>query len=175
MAFTDRPVRDSVILTAAQLIEQWPALFTDSPPNAVLVEHNPSGNTDSVVLTLTNPRLTTPATASATSADTATLTFDAALITTEHPSNLKRLTRGIHKTPPATFTNASLFIDDVASNPWAPNATFECTVGTGTSDRASGSGPSVYTQAVTLPEQQGVVDMFQQECQQMAGTFSRVS
>jgi len=174
MAFTDRPVRDSVILPATQLIEQWPALFADSPPNAVLVEHNPRGNTDSVVLTLSNPRLTTPATASATSADTATLTFDATLITTEHPSNLKRLTRGLHKTPPAAFANASLFIDDV-TNPWAPNATFECTVGTGTSDREPGSGPSVYTQAVTLPEQQGVVDMFQQECQQMAGTFSRVS
>ena len=124
MAFTDRPVRDSVILSAAQLIEQWPTLFADSPPNAVLVEHNPSGNTDSVVLTLTNPRLTTPAsaaagaapaTAGATSAATPTLTFDATFIATEHPSNLQRLTRGFHKTPPATFANASLFIDEVAS------------------------------------------------------------
>ena len=131
MAFTDRPVRDSVILSAAQLIEEWPALFADSPPNAVLVEHNPSGNTDSVVLTLSNPRLTTPASAAAgaapatasattaaataTSAATPTLTFDATLVATEHPSNLKRLTRGFHKTPPATFANASLFIDEVAS------------------------------------------------------------
>ena len=117
MAFTDRPARDSLILPATQLIEQWPALFADSPPNAVLVEHNPSGNTDSVVLTLTNPRLTTPASATSTSADTATLTFDATLITTEHPANLKRLTRGIHKTPTATFANASLFIDDVQFTP----------------------------------------------------------
>ena len=113
MAFTDRPIRDAVIVPAGELIVNWPTLFADSPPNAVLVEHNPSGNTDSVVLTLTNPRLTTPATASATSADTATLTFDAALITTEHPANLKRLARGLHKTPPAAFANASLFIDDV--------------------------------------------------------------
>jgi hypothetical protein len=126
MAFTDRPARDSLILSAAQLIEQWPALFADSPPNAVLVEHNPSGNTDSVVLTLSNPRLTTPAPAAATSssaaatatsaAATATLTFDTALITTEHPANSKRLTRGLHKTPPAAFANASLFIDEVT--PW---------------------------------------------------------
>jgi hypothetical protein len=63
-----------------------------------------------VVLTLSNPRLTTAANA------TATLTFDATLITDEHPDNLKRLTSGIHKTPPAAFANASLFIDDVSSN-----------------------------------------------------------
>ena len=112
MAFTDRPIRDAVIVPAGELIVNWPNLFADSPPNAVLVEHNPKGNTDSVVLTLTNPRLTVPSVASSTSADTATLMFDAALITTEHPANLKRLTRGIHKTPTAAFANASLFIDD---------------------------------------------------------------
>jgi len=128
MAFTDRPVRDSVIVPATDLITAWPGLFVDSPPNAVLVEHNAKGNTDSVVLTLTNPRLATPAAANSTSADTATLTFDAKLITTEHPSNLKRLTRGIHKTPPATFANASLFIDDVdvmTVSPTGPIATWQ--------------------------------------------------
>ncbi len=38
MAFTDRPVRDSVIVPATDLIAAWPGLFADSPPNAVLVE-----------------------------------------------------------------------------------------------------------------------------------------
>ena len=145
MAFTDRPVRDSVILSAAQLIEQWPALFADSPPNAVLVEHNPSGNTDSVVLTLTNPRLTTPATASATSADTATLTFDAALITAEHPANLKRLTRGIHKTAPTAFANASLFIDDVGDTA----ITVKCAILEG--ETFADVGFDTYEQTFNLP------------------------
>ena len=114
MAFTDRPERDSVILPAAELIKQWPTLFKSSPPNAVLVEHTSSGDTDSVVLTLTNPRLTTPA---GTKPAKPTLIFDATLIAAEHPANLKRLTHGIHKTTPDTFANASLFIDDVA---WVP-------------------------------------------------------
>ncbi len=130
MAFTDRPVRDSVIMPATDFITAWPTYFASSPPNAVLVEHNAKGNTDSVVLTLTNPRLATPAAANSTSADTATLTFDAKLITTEHPSNLKRLTRGIHKTPSTNFTNASLFIDDVMtdSQDLSYSQTWECII-----------------------------------------------
>lgn len=169
MAFTDRPVRDSSIVSARQFIEQWPTLFADTPPNAVLVQHDVEGNADSVVLTITNPRLEN----STDPSDAGTLTFDASIISAEHPANLKRLTRGIHENPPSNFAIVSLFIDD-AANPWAPNATFECAVGTGTPDSQGLGGPSVYTQAVTLPDQQGVVDMFQQECQQMAGTFSRV-
>lgn len=170
MAFTDRPARDSAVVSTRQFIEEWPSLFADSPPNAVLVQHDVEGNTDSVVLTITNPRLTD----SADPLDVGTLTFDATIISAEHPANLKRLTRGIHTIPPANFAAVSLFIDDVA-NPWAPNATFECVVGTGTPDAQGLGGPSVYTQSVTLPDQQGVVDMFQQECEQMAGTFSRIS
>jgi len=124
MAFTDRPARDSQILPTAGLIEVWPTLFADSPPNAVLVEHNASGNTDSVVLTLTNPKLTSSA-----------LTFNAVVITDEHPANLKRLTRGIHKTAPATFANATLFIDEIAQqNPgtaelFCPSLTISPTAG----------------------------------------------
>jgi hypothetical protein len=42
---------------------------------------------------------------------------------------LKRLTRGIHKTPPAAFANASLFIDDVPGAVCLPGQTVECVRG----------------------------------------------
>jgi len=146
MAFTDRPVRDSSIMPAAELIEQWPTLFASAPPNAVLVEHNPSGNTNSVVLTLSNPRLTTAANADAT------LTFDATLIPDEHPANLERLTSGIHKTPPAAFANASLFIDDVSSN----LVTYLC---------VSPDGRNVLDGVFFLPYQQSELNDFINQCQ----------
>lgn len=115
LAFTDRPARDSAIVPASALVDAWPTLFASSPPNAVLVEHEATGDANSVVMTLTNPRLTTFETAGSASADMATLTFDAVVMSSEFPENLKRLTRGIHEVPLSTFANASLFIDDVTA------------------------------------------------------------
>lgn len=114
MAFTDRPDRDSAIMSTASLVHGWRSLFATSPPNAVLVEHNAQGGADSVVLTLTNPRLTAPSTETFPNFATATLTFDASLMLAEHPEGLTRLTRGVKGSPPETFAKASLFIDDVS-------------------------------------------------------------
>lgn len=115
MAFTDRPVRDSAIVATTALVDAWPTLFATSPPNAVLVEHNAQGDADSVVMTLTNPRLITSETAGSAGDDQTTLSFDAAVMSAEYPDNLTRLTRGVHEVPLSTFANASLFIDDVTA------------------------------------------------------------
>lgn len=102
IAFTDRPDRDSAIIDTAALVEAWPTMFADSAPNAVLVEHQPIGEANSVVLTLQNPSLSGT-----------TLTFDALVLTEEVPSNVENHAGLIHHTPPANFQEASLFIDDV--------------------------------------------------------------
>lgn len=115
MAFTDRPVRDSAIVDTSALVDAWPTLFATSPPNAVLVEHHAEGEADSVIMTLTNPRLTSFGTPGSASEDLATLSFDAAVMSAEVPENLTRLTRGVHDVPVSTFANASLFIDDVTA------------------------------------------------------------
>ena len=110
IAFTDRPVRDSQIMDAADLVRNWPGYFADSPPNAVLVEHSPSGVSDSVVLTISQPQLITSPDGASSS-----VTFRGDLITDEHPEALKRIAGTLHTTPPATFNDASLFIDDITS------------------------------------------------------------
>ena len=102
IAFTDRPDRDSEIIDTAALVEAWPTMFADSAPNAVLVEHQPTGEANSVVLTLENPQLSG-----------STLTFDALVLAEEVPSSVENHAGPIHLTPPATFEAASLFIDDV--------------------------------------------------------------
>ena len=53
--FSDRPDRLVEIIDTARLVHHWPELFADSAPNAVLVEHEPSGETDSLVVVLTDP------------------------------------------------------------------------------------------------------------------------
>jgi hypothetical protein len=102
-AFTDRPDRDTAIVPASKLVEAWPALFAESAPNAVLVEHDPGGETDSFVLELSDP-----------TADGSTMTYRARVVIGEdHSEELPGLTSTPSESPPATFSTVSLFIDDV--------------------------------------------------------------
>lgn len=101
--FTDRPDRDTVVISVETLVEAWPTLFADSAPNAVLVEHDPAGDTDSFVLELSDPAF-----------DGTTLTFAAKVVHGEdHSSQLPGLTATPYTTPPETFSTVSLFIDNV--------------------------------------------------------------
>lgn len=112
MAFTDRPDRQTAILTAQDLVDAWPSMFADSAPNAVLVEHAPTGDTDSLVVVLSDPRL-----------DGSTMTYTAEILADEnHPSSVKGMVGAPHAVPPATFADASLFIDDVSPPSWATPA-----------------------------------------------------
>lgn len=99
-AFTDRPDRDAGLLPLERAVQSWPQVFADAAPNAVLIEHTPTGDSDSFVVVLTNPTLV-----SATS-----LAFDAALVPSDvEPTGVNNL----YPVPPRAFRAASLFIDDV--------------------------------------------------------------
>lgn len=111
VAFTDRPMRDVDILDVSELVRSWPELFAGSAPNAVLVEHNPLGEADSVVLTLGEPSLTTNPRDGLTS-----LIFQATVLRDELPESLVALSGGVHSTLPSRFDQVSLFIDDAASD-----------------------------------------------------------
>jgi len=102
IGFTDRPNRDSAIIATKDFVEAWPNLFADSAPNAVLVEHQPDGAANSIVLTLETPTLAE-----------STLTFEAVLLTEEVPQSVAEHAGTLHPRPPETFEVASLFIDDV--------------------------------------------------------------
>lgn len=102
IGFTDRPDRDSSIIATKDFVEAWPSLFADSAPNAVLVEHQPDGAANSIVLTLETPTLAE-----------STLTFEAVLLTEEVPQSVAEHAGTLHPRPPETFEAASLFIDDV--------------------------------------------------------------
>lgn len=105
-AFTDRPDRDASIISNEQFVQEWPSMFEASDPNAVLVEHEPSGKSDSFVLTLSEPKL-----------DAGTLTFTAEIVDAEdHSDQIAGLTASPHSEPPASFTIVSLFIDDVTGS-----------------------------------------------------------
>jgi len=127
MAFTDRPARDTQIARTQSLVNSWATIFAEDPPNAVLVEHDPQGEANSVVLTLRNPQLISPT--GGTNGDT--LTFDAVLITSENPSPFTKLAAGVHKNAPSQFSGVSLFIDN-AENPFnttdGPGANCRCTI-----------------------------------------------
>ena len=158
IAFTDRPYRDSAIVSASDLVRDWADLFAAAAPNAVLIEHSPTGQDDSVVITVSNPQL-----------DGTTLRFDAELIADEASPNLQRLAGKIHASPPTTFARASLFIDDV--NDWWPanNATFICEY-----PESGGVGRDPVKQSFSLPDQQPAVDEFRQDCADQLGFFSQV-
>jgi len=55
--FTDRPVRDSGVMSTADLVERWApgSQFAAVPPNVALVLHDSSGSTDTVVGVMTDP------------------------------------------------------------------------------------------------------------------------
>lgn len=102
-AFTDRPDRDAAVVPADRFVQQWPSMFEDSAPNAVLVEHEPSGESDSFVVTLFDPVL-----------DESTLSFTAEIVDGEdHSDQIPGLTATPHSEPPASFSTVSLFIDSV--------------------------------------------------------------
>lgn len=104
-AFTDRPDRDTAIIPVDLLVSSWDQVFADSPPNAVLVEHDPIGDTDSFVVTLSNPNL-----------DGTTLSFTATIVEgKDHSAQIPGLTPAPYAEPPAEFDGVSLFIDDVAA------------------------------------------------------------
>lgn len=102
-AFTDRPVRDARIETVEWLVESWSALFSEDPPNAVLVEHDTAGAAQSVVLTLL-----------AVERVSDELRFTVTVIEPEAGSDVDSIAGVRHDDPVRLFQAVSLFIDDVA-------------------------------------------------------------
>jgi hypothetical protein len=102
-AFTDRPDRDTAVIPASALYDSWSDLFADSPPNAVMIEHDPIGGSDSWVVELIDPVL-----------EGSTVTFTAIVLGEEdHSPSARRHVQELYASPPATFGDVSLFIDDV--------------------------------------------------------------
>lgn len=104
--FSDRPDRLVEVIDTADLVKQWDTLFATSSPNAVLVEHEPDGSTDSLVVVLQKPHF-----------DYAEdeLTYEAQILADEfHPERLKKLANA-HMEPPVTMRAISLFIDSVVT------------------------------------------------------------
>jgi hypothetical protein len=102
--FADRPDRLTEVIDTATITEQWDEMFADSAPNAVLVEHQPDGATDSLVVVLRRPVLDTVA---------GTLSYDIEVLADEqHPDSIDGLVGDLHDDPPAKFGAVSLFIDN---------------------------------------------------------------
>jgi hypothetical protein len=99
LGFTDRPLRDAQAGTVERLVEAWPAMFGDSNPNGVVVAHNASGDTNSTVVELIDPKL-----------DGSTMTYTVRVLTNE----------GGPAEPGVTynFEQVSVFIDDVQVTSW---------------------------------------------------------
>jgi hypothetical protein len=101
IGFTERPDRDTVFLTPRQLVQTWDDMFADSAPNAVLAEHKPTGETNSVVMVLGKPTLQDDS-----------ISYEVEILLDEQrPANLKRVGDNSHRQPPETFDGATLFID----------------------------------------------------------------
>ena len=101
--FSDRPDRVAEIIDTAALTDAWEATFGDDPPNAVLVEHRPDGETDSLVLVLRRPVF---------DATARTLTYEVEILADEeHPESIEGLAGEVHQVPPTEFEAVSLFID----------------------------------------------------------------
>jgi hypothetical protein len=127
--FSDRPDRLVEIIDTARLVHKWEELFADSAPNAVLTEHEASGETDSLVVVLTNPVYDAAA---------GTLSYDAQLLADElHPERLVALADKQMR-PPETMRGISLFIDSVQD---------------------ANSGLAVDPTAITGPGAQGLLDL----------------
>lgn len=104
--FSDRPDRLVEVIDTKDLVDSWGEVFATSAPNAVLVEHEPDGTTDSLVLVLEQPVLDVKA---------KTIVYEAELLADEmHPERLKKLVDA-HLEPPSEFYAVSLFIDSVAT------------------------------------------------------------
>lgn len=102
--FSDRPDRLVEIIDTGHLVDRWEELFADSAPNAVLVEHEPDGATDSVVVVLTDPEYDPAA---------GELAYVVTILADEqHPDRVSDLGHA-YVQPPATMRTVSLFIDSV--------------------------------------------------------------
>jgi len=101
-AFADRPFRDAKIEPVEWLVSAWDDLFADSPPNAVLVEHDPDGVAKSVVVELSSPRLSG-----------GELTYAVTVLDAVPEGRLARVAGESHENPVRSFQAVSLFIDDV--------------------------------------------------------------
>lgn len=99
LGFTDRPLRDAQAGTVERLVEAWPQMFADSNPNGVVVAHNATGETNSAVVELIDPKL-----------DGSTMTYTVRVLTNE----------GGPAEPGVTynFEQVSVFIDDVSVTSW---------------------------------------------------------
>ncbi|MEY3656514.1 MAG: hypothetical protein RL114_872 [Actinomycetota bacterium] len=104
--FSDRPDRLVKILDTADFVHHWDEMFASSAPNAVLVEHEPDGSTDSLVVVLQKPHF---------DYENDEITYEAQVLADEfHPERLKKLANA-HPEPPANMRAVSLFIDSVTS------------------------------------------------------------
>jgi hypothetical protein len=104
--FSDRPDRLVEVIDTADLVKNWDILFATSSPNAVLVEHEPEGSTDSLVVVLQKPHFNYAEDE---------LTYEVTLLSDEeHPERLKKLANA-HVQSPVAMRAVSLFIDSVTS------------------------------------------------------------
>lgn len=111
--FSDRPDRLVEVIETANFVHGWDTMFATSPPNAVLIEHEPNGATDSLVVVLTNPQF---------DLEEATIQYDAEILEDEqHPERLTKLANA-HAEPPANMRAVSLFIDSVTATGQTANA-----------------------------------------------------
>jgi len=101
-AFSDRPYREAKIESVEWLVSTWDELFAGSPPNAVLVEHQPDGVAKSVVVELNSPRLTD-----------GELIYSVEVLESEPDGRLTQLVGLSHDDPVRQFETVSLFIDNV--------------------------------------------------------------
>ena len=110
IAFSDRPDRLTDVIDTGAMTDRWSDTFGDDPPNAVLVEHQPGGETDSLVMVLRRPVF---------DATARTLSYDIEILADEaHPESIEGLTGQVHQVPPTEFRAVSLFID--STNPYMP-------------------------------------------------------
>ena len=129
--FSDRPERLVEIIDTSELVAQWGTWFASSAPNAVLVEHEADGTTDSLVVVLETPVFDLA---------TATLSYLATVIADEaHPERLREFGTP-HAEPPLEMDAVSLFIDSVVTE--------ESSLGTNVT---APGGPSVKGFAMTPP------------------------
>jgi uncharacterized protein YjbI with pentapeptide repeats len=104
--FTDRPARGAWVVPTADFAATFAAMFAGSAPNAALVEHQPNGATDTLILTIAEPVY---------DATAGTLTYAATLLADEqHPERLAGYGGGRHAAPPSDMNAVSLFIDNAA-------------------------------------------------------------
>ena len=114
LAFTDRPIRAAKVVNTSGVVNSWNEIFQGDAPNAVLVELNPAGAEDSVVMTLGTPKMTG-----------SVVTYPVTILADEAISETLEGAVGTRKAAaPMKFNTASLFIDGASSlpsNAWASN------------------------------------------------------